>query len=230
MMRFRTLPVQTLVLGLIVLVVGCADPAADKPQAEVGEAAAVPEAPADLGSTTYGIDPEESSIGFVGSKVTGSHDGGFNEFAGTIELVGDDPTRSTIELVIDTSSLWADNERLTGHLKSPDFFEVETYPEARFVSTSIVPQGDEYLVTGNLTLHGVTKSVTFPAAIEVNPDEVSANAEFAIKRFDFDINYPGKADDLIRDDVVVRFDLVARPGSGMDAGTEPSLVGEQGAS
>jgi polyisoprenoid-binding protein YceI len=224
MMRFRTVPVHMLALGVLVLGgLGCADPAADKPQAEVREAAAVPAPSVEttMAATTFTIVPEESSINFVGSKVTGSHDGGFNEFSGTIGLVGNDPTKSSVDLTIDTSSIWSDNERLTGHLKSPDFFDVEAHPQARFVSTSIVPQGEQYLVTGNLTLHGITKSVTFPAKIEMTPDEVSANAEFAIKRFDFEMEYPGKADDLIRDDVVVRFDLVARrgaPGMDVDAG------------
>ena len=66
-------------------------------------------------------------------------------------------------------------------------------------------------VTGNLDLHGVTKQISFPAAIEIDADEIRASSEFAIKRFDFDIVYPGKAEDLIRDDVLVKLNLVAAP-------------------
>ena len=60
-------------------------------------------------------------------------------------------------------------------------------------------------------MHGVTKSITFPAAIEMAEGEVRASAEFFVKRFDWNIVYPGKPDDLIRDEVVIRLDLVATP-------------------
>ncbi len=127
-------------------------------------------------------------------------------------MVDGDPERSSVEVEIDTTSLWSDNERLTGHLKSADFFEVETYPTASFVSTAIAANEEGgYTMTGNLDLHGVTKQVSFPATIEVGVEEVRAKAEFAIKRFDFGIVYPGKPDDLIRDDVLIKLDLVAMP-------------------
>ena len=82
-------------------------------------------------------------------------------------------------------------------------------PESTFESTAIEASAEGYTVTGNLMLHGVTKSVSFPAQIEIAPDRVTAQAEFFVKRFDFDIVYPGKPDDLIRDEVVIKFDLVA---------------------
>lgn len=201
-----------LMLAVVALgATGCPDPAADKPDAVVAEPAP---APAEVSGQTFTI-TDESTIGFVGSKVTGSHDGGFNEFDGSITLVNGNPVGSSVNLNIDATSIWADNERLTGHLKSADFFEVETYPEATFESTDISANPDGgYTVTGNLTLHGVTKSISFPASIEVADDAIKANAEFAIKRFDFGIEFKGKADDLIRDDVVVRFDLKAVPAEG----------------
>jgi polyisoprenoid-binding protein YceI len=122
-----------------------------------------------------------------------------------------DPTKSSVNVAIDTLSIWSDSDPLTGHLKSADFFDVETHPISTFESTSIVRDGAGYSVTGNLDLHGVTKSITFPATIEVGPEQVTVQAEFAIKRFDFNIEYKGKADDLIRDDVVIKFDLMAMP-------------------
>jgi polyisoprenoid-binding protein YceI len=114
-----------------------------------------------------------------------------------------------VKVLIDTTSMWADDDRLTKHLKSPDFFDVESLPEAIFESTAIEATEAGYTVTGNLTLHGVTKSISFPAQMEIAPDRVTAQAEFFVKRFDFDIVYPGKPDDLIRDEVVIKFDLVA---------------------
>jgi len=189
---------------------GCADPAKDKPQAAVDEPVPQPAAPAQEEAERY-VFGEGSSLGFVGSKVTGSHDGGFNSFEGEVLVVAGDPTRSSVNITIDATSLWADNERLTGHLKSADFFEVETYPAASFHSTAIAAVGDGYTMTGNLTLHGVTKSIAFPAAITVEENQVTAQAEFAIKRFEFGLEYPGKVDDLIRDDVVIKLNVVASP-------------------
>jgi polyisoprenoid-binding protein YceI len=200
--------VPTLCLLLVAIAVGCADPAKDKPQAEVKQAAAEPERPMDAQRFVMS---EGSSIGFVGSKVTGSHEGGFNAFEGEVLLVGGDPTMSSVNITIDATSLWADNERLTGHLQSPDFFDIETYPTASFKSTAITAADMGYMMAGNLTLHGITKSVTFPVEITVEGGQVSASAEFAIKRFEYEMTYPGKADDLIRDDVVIKLEVVAVP-------------------
>ncbi len=209
-MKMSLLPVCCLSLVLLAPA-GCSDPAENVPAAKVSAPEASP-APPEPAAEVYTV-ADESTLEFIGSKITGSHDGGFNEFEGEIRLVDGDPAQSSVRLMIDTTSLWADDERLTGHLKSPDFFDVATYPQASFTSTTIIPAESGYLVTGNLDLHGVTKSISFPATIEVLPGQVTARAEFSIKRFDFGIEYKGKADDLIRDDVVVKFDLIARPAS-----------------
>ena len=153
----------------------------------------------------------ESSIGFTGSKVTGKHDGGFKKFAGKINVAGGKITGSP-EIKISMDSTWSDNDRLTGHLKSPDFFDTAKFPTTTFTVTSIAPEGSQQKVTGNLDLHGVTKSISFPADIQVTDDAVTVKAVFAINRKDFNINYPGKSNDLIRDDVVLRLDLKATPG------------------
>ena len=71
-----------------------------------------------------------------------------------------------------------------------------------------------FTVTGNLDLHGVTKSISFPASISVGEQEITATAEFSINRFDFGIVYPGMTDDLIREEVVISFDLKATPAVG----------------
>ena len=202
---FRSL----ILFGLLVLV-ACANPATDKTEAVVEEPAEETQISAD-GQRFSLLD--DSTIGFAGSKVTGSHDGGFKAFEGEIVLVDGDPTQSSVEIVIDTTSLWADNERLTGHLKSADFFDVEAHPQVKFKSTEIVREDEGYSVTGNLDLHGVKKSITFPATIVVDDGGVRAQAEFFIQRFDFGIEYKGKADDLIRDEVVIQFDFRAAPAS-----------------
>ena len=95
---------------------------------------------------------------------------------------------------------------------SPDFFNVDQNPTATFAVTSITPAGDNYQVTGNLNLHGVTKSISFPANISIAADAVKIKAEFAINRRDFNVNYPGMPNDLIRDNVVIKLDVTASPG------------------
>ncbi len=203
----KTLPLY--LLGALLLFAGaCADPAADAPQAEVSEPApeAAP-APEPAAATVY-ILAADSTVGFEGSKITGVHEGGFKSFEGKISVTGDTPEGASVEVTIDTTSLWSDNDRLTGHLKGPDFFDVETYPTSTFTSTAIAANDDgTYTLTGNLDLHGVTKQISFPASIELTESGFSATAEFAVKRFDFKIEYPGKPDDLIRDDVLIKLDL-----------------------
>ena len=187
---------------------GCSDPAEGVKEAEVaapaGESA---ETEAVAGAKTYTI-RTDSEIGFTGSKITASHSGGFKTFAGTISVAnGNIAPPSSIE--IDMNSTWSDSERLTRHLKSADFFDVPTYPSSKFVLTAAERSGGEYTITGDLTLHGVTKSIRFPAKISIADEQVSLEAEFSIMRFDFDIVYEGRADDLIRDRVVIRLDVKA---------------------
>jgi polyisoprenoid-binding protein YceI len=191
----------------------CKDPTKDKPKAEVtnaipaasGQAATPTEA-----TETLALNPQNSKVEFVGSKVTGSHDGKLNQFSGTVQLNGDKPETSKIDLSIDMASFETDTPKLTTHLKSADFFDVEKYPKATFTSTEITPggaAGATHTIKGNLTLRGVTKGISFPATVSVKADEVTAKSEFSINRKDFNINYAGKADDLIKDQVLVKLDI-----------------------
>ena len=86
---------------------------------------------------TYTVDNSNSSIGWTGSKVTGSHDGGFNTFTGTIEMPSDDFTEASIDITIDMASIYSDADQLTQHLRTDDFFAVGEYPEASFTTTAI---------------------------------------------------------------------------------------------
>jgi len=125
---------------------------------------------------------------------------------------GDKISDTGNKIVIQTASLWADNDRLTGHLKSPDFFNVQQFPTATFVSTSVSQQATNSTITGNLTLHGITKQISFPASIVVAADSVEVKAQFYINRLDFGMKYAGKADDLIRKEVVIKLNMKAAPG------------------
>ena len=157
-----------------------------------------------------------SKIEFVGSKVTGSHTGGFKSFEGTWSLVSAKPEESRIVAEIAMDSTFTDTERLTGHLKSPDFFDVAKFPKSSFETTGIAKGNTDtkakdatHTVTGNLTLHGVTKSVQFPAKVSVTPQAATLESEFFLNRKDFGIVYPGMANDLIRDEVVIKLVLQA---------------------
>ena len=203
------LGVATVVLSALALLTACGNPATNKSQAVTGEAAQV--SPQAVGGQKYAITPENSKIEWVGSKVTGSHTGSFQKFNGQIDYTGN-PETSRVQITIDTNSITADDPKLTEHLKSPDFFDVAKFPQATFVSTAIKPGGEKgasHTVTGNLTLHGVTKAVTFPATIAATADAITVDSSFAINRKDFGINYAGAADNLIRDDVVLTLKIRA---------------------
>jgi polyisoprenoid-binding protein YceI len=213
---------------------GCANPAEDVAPATVSEAKEIPPAPALPGQDKLAesaskpavgpepstgapaITPENATIGFIGSKVTGSHTGGFKLFKGTFEVVPTKIESSKITAEIDTNSIFTDTDRLTNHLKSPEFFDVAKFPTSTFVSTGIDAGSKDskakdatHTVIGNLTLHGVTKSISFPAKIAVSGDNATLDSEFFINRQDFGITYPGKANDLIRDEVVIKLAIHA---------------------
>ncbi len=149
--------------------------------------------------------------------MTGKHEGKFEKVSGTVTLAGGKIEGGKMTVVVDLASVKTDSDKLDGHLKSKDFFDVETYPKATFTSTEIKvgnpnAAGDKaaaHTVTGELDLHGVKKTISFPANITVAPDAVSGTAEFSINRKDFQIVYAGKADDLIRDDVLLKLTLKA---------------------
>jgi polyisoprenoid-binding protein YceI len=194
------------------LALACEDPAKNKTKAVTGEAAQQSAPLTGASAADFGFDQSNSKISWVGSKVTGKHDGGFGTFRGTVHVVDGAPEKSNVKVDIDTASITSDTDKLTGHLRSADFFEVEKYPNASFVSTEVRKGGDKgasHTLVGNLTIHGITKSVTFPANVKLEGDKTSLDAEFAINRKDFGLNYPGKVDDLIRDDVVVKLAIHA---------------------
>jgi polyisoprenoid-binding protein YceI len=109
----------------------------------------------------YTIDPSHTRLGFVArhamvTKVRGQ----FDEFTGTAHVDTAEPGNSRVQLAIKTASVATGNADRDGHLKSPDFFDAETNPEITFVSTDVTRDGSEWTITGDLTIKGVTKSVS----------------------------------------------------------------------
>lgn len=200
-------------IALLLALTGCEDPTKDKPKATVStDTAAQTQAALPASAETLSIDAQTSTLGFAGSKVTGKHEGKFEKITGSITLVGGKAEGGRITLDADTASVKSDQEKLDEHLKSPDFFDVAKFPKATFTSTQIKAGGESgatHTITGELSLHGVKKTISFPATIAVGADSASGTAEFVINRKDFGIVYPGKQDDLIRDDVLLKLSLKA---------------------
>ena len=147
---------------------------------------------------TWTIDPSHSEVGFavrhlMVSKVKGT----FETFEGTI-TIAEDPLASSVTASVDLSSINTRDANRDGHLRSADFFEVETYPTMTFTSTSVTPDGDDYKVVGDLTIKGVTKPVELELEFNgVHPDPwggtrsgFSAEAEISRKEFGVDFEVP----------------------------------------
>lgn len=147
---------------------------------------------------TWEIDPSHSDASFIVrhmmvSKVRGN----FTSFSGKI-VTAENPLESRASATIDMSSITTGNEQRDDHIRSADFFEVEKYPTMTYNSTAIRANGDEYVVEGELTLHGVTRAVEL--AVEVNgfgPDSFggtragfSATGELNRRDFGIDISMP----------------------------------------
>jgi polyisoprenoid-binding protein YceI len=148
---------------------------------------------------TYAVDTVHSTIGFnvrhlVAAKVRGQ----FTEFAGTV-TIGETPETSKVEATVQAASITTNNEQRDGHLKSTDFLEAETFPTLSLVSTKITPKGGNwYDLETDLTIKGVTKSVTFEleflgAGPGVAPGISVAGfeAKAEIDRRDFNVNFEG---------------------------------------
>jgi polyisoprenoid-binding protein YceI len=170
-----------------------------------GEPAATPKATDPASVKMLALDPAASKFDFQAAKITKTHNGVFKQFSGAVTLIGDD--LQSIAAEVDTASIEADDPKLTGHLKSPDFLDVEKFPKATFKSSHITKKpagGATHEVSGALTLHGVTQEVTFPATVSVTPASVTASGEVRIDRQKFGVIYPGMPDDLIKNEVVLK--------------------------
>ena len=141
---------------------------------------------------TWTIDPVHSDVSFtvrhlVVSKVRGF----FRKFEGTV-VTGETPEQSSVTAIIDLASIDTNQEQRNAHIRSADFFEVETYPTMTYQSTGVQRDGNDWILEGELTLKGVTKQV--PLKLELNgfgPDRVGFSAKGEINRRDFNVNFSG---------------------------------------
>lgn len=145
---------------------------------------------------TYEIDPVHSSVGFTIRHLVSRSTGTFTDFSGSITYDPKQPAKSSFECVIQAASINTGNERRDGHLKGADFFDVENFAEITFKSTAVKSAGENELsVTGDFTLHGVTKSVTLPVTVlgvGTHPRHgrgvAGLAAEFTIMRSDYGVD------------------------------------------
>lgn len=118
--------------------------------------------------TTWQIDPTHSEVGFsVKHLMISTVRGRFSGVKGTVQLDSEDISRSSVEVEIDAATIDTREEKRDGHLRSPDFFDVEQHPTITFRSRRIEPLGgDRFKVTGDLTIRGVTREVVLEATDE----------------------------------------------------------------
>lgn len=146
---------------------------------------------------TYNFDKNHSFIGFK-ARHMGLIEvpGYFRDFTGTVNFDAKDITRSTVEFTAKVTSVDTGVAGRDNHLRTKDFFEVDKYPEMTFKSTSVAKKGKAWVVTGDLTMKGVTKSVAIPFDItgwlpagERSPAKMGIAGETVINRRDFGINW-----------------------------------------
>jgi polyisoprenoid-binding protein YceI len=136
---------------------------------------------APLAAQGYNIDPNHTEVGFEVVHLTISHvRGHFATFSGTVDLDEKDLTKSQVTLSVDAASVLTGIEKRDNHLKSPDFFDVAADPKITFKSTAIAKTKDGYDLTGDLTIHGITKPVTLQAQLS---DTIDVGAQMGgVKR------------------------------------------------
>jgi len=207
-----------LVLSAVLLAVSCRGPQGDR--AATGEAKQAIEAK----GQAYVAQVAGSSIEWIGTKPTGQHNGTINIKKGQVIVDGGQIIGG--EIVIDMNSIAVlditdpeTNANLRNHLLSADFFETETYPEARFVFTSVENfKGEQtgqieftHLVSGNLTMKDTTRNVTFPVMIDIHGQALKAVSDnFVIDRSEWNVKYGSRKffdnlmDNFIHDEIKLR--------------------------
>lgn len=171
--------------------------------------------------TTYKIDPAHSSAQFVVRHMMISNvRGGFSGVQGTIEYDSDRPTETTIDATIDASKISTLEEQRDAHLRSADFLHVDQHPVITFKSKKITKSGDgEWKITGDLTIHGVTKEVVLNAEGPTPEGKdpfgnvrIGASASTKIKRSDFGLSWNAALETggiLVGDDLKIELEVSA---------------------
>ena len=218
----KTLVLPTMAITAAFFVAGCQS----NPGGTDAEVGAAQEAGAiSANAINYSIDSTASELTWYGFKPTGRHNGTINIEDGMLAVENSEIVGGTFTMnmnAIDVLDLEGeDKQKLTGHLKSPDFLDVEQYPTAEFEITEVVPYAEatmeedtsrmdvvvndeevsEYavedpthVITGNLTMRDTTLSIMFPAKVQITDNEIMAEAKFNIDRTKWNVSYGDEND------------------------------------
>lgn len=169
----------------------------------------------------YKVDASASNVSWLGKKVTGEHSGTISIEKGTLQVEEGVIKGGTVS--IDMNSLKCTdltdaeyNQKLVGHLKSDDFFAVETNPTATLVLKDVKKSGDEYTFSGDLTIKGITKPITFKGTSSAENGAVKVTGDLTIDRSDYDVKYGSSSffdnlgDKMIYDEFTLKFALIAK--------------------
>jgi polyisoprenoid-binding protein YceI len=189
----RTLPLQILVLALLLPLLAAAEPA------------------------VYKVDADHSGVNFSIRHFVSNVSGRFRDFDGVIKYDPQNPAASSVGFTIRAASIDTTNNDRDEHLRSKDFFEVAKYPTLTFASTRVVPRDAATLeVTGNLTMHGVTREITFPVQLlgtmrAPQGEKAGFEAAFTLNRKEFGINWNNLLDSgpMLGDEVKIRIEIEA---------------------
>ncbi|MBB6610609.1 YceI family protein [Pontibacter sp. Tf4] len=185
-------------------------------------------------ATTLPVNTEASTMKWNAKKVGGEHYGTIKLANGALQVKGTKLTGGsfTIDMntiVVEDITRADSNKRLTDHLKSDDFFSVEKHPAATFTITKAtllkVKTGENYSITGNLTIKGITHPITFPATVTINGKSATAAATIEVDRTKYDIKYRSglvgtAADKIIYDNFTIDLKLTAGETAGKQLGTK----------
>src|SRR4051812_31866840 len=168
---------------------------------------------------TYTIDPAHSRLGFSARHaMVATVRGQFTEFSGTAHVDTANPADSKVEVSIVANSIDTGQQQRDDHLRSGDFFESEQYPDITFTSTDVQRDGEEWAITGDLTIKGVTHSVTIPfeyAGSAIDPfgnTRIGFEGSTTIKRSDWGMSFNAALETggvLVSDKIKLEFDVSA---------------------
>jgi polyisoprenoid-binding protein YceI len=165
---------------------------------------------------TWTVDKGHSTANFKIRHFTANVVGQFRDFDGTINLDRANPAKSTVEFTINATSIDTGSEGRDKHLRSADFFDVEKHPTITFKSTSVAPKGNNsFDVTGDFTMHGVTKRVTLPVSFggfmkTPRGEKAGFEVETTLNRKDYGVTWNRALDEggfVLGEDVKVTINL-----------------------
>lgn len=146
-------------------------------------------------AATWEIDTTHSELSFKIRHLFSKTGGEFEKWSGTLQFDPENLSKGSVELTIDAATINTDNDKRDQHLRSDDFFDVDQYPEITFTSTRIAEEGDQWMLYGDLSMHGVTQEVAIPFEFHgAGPDpwggtRAGFSGELTLDRKDYGIEW-----------------------------------------